>query len=570
MKYSEADRLATIGNNDLVAIGHEDAQGATGYVSGVSSITEIGEKINNNLEYSTALETTDKKIIGAINEVNAKAGSLDITSKIDTPAPVMSFADGGNNIPVKSLVTEILPYQSGSGTPSPTNVRSISGHSSCSITRTANANLFGGSKLLSNFQIAVPDCIVDTINKTVYFNSSDTQAQPIVSGIFKENTQYSFIITGIRAGGSSTSKSANLRIYYTDGTRDDFTFNNREVKDTFVFVSASGKTVKDFRKANASGNTTLYYGECGIFEGVKIASDFVDYNGDDYIIPLGQTIYGASLECVQGKGTVTKGAIKLNDLQWQLRTSGSDNPNGTKFNASGDFSMVKGSGIGEADIICNVAVEGNGNYATSGANTIWFSNSRTTMGWIWGSPNQGSTLTDLENFLNNNDVWVVFDLATETSLSVSGANIPTFAGQNNIYNDCGNIQSIEYYNSKADESADMDKAIGKHSYSLDEQIVGWWIDGRPIYEKTVYGAGGVTGDFTITHGISNLDRVLSYTGSVNDTQYSTYGDKWVLPRMANPFIGIDSVTSTVIKVINPSAFSTRLVDWYITLRYIKT
>ena len=300
-----------------------------------TSMADIGLHINKDMEYVTDLHTTSKKIIGAINELADGGGSADITTEIDTPSPIMTFNDGGDNIPMKSLVTEILPSQDGI--------------TSCVVTRTGE-NTFGGSKLLFNFQIAVPDCVVDTTNKTIYFNSSDTQASPIVSGIFKENTQYSFIITGIRAGGSGSSKVANLRIYYTDGTRDDFTFNNREVKDTFVFVSAEGKTVRDFRKANASGNTTLYYEECGIFEGVLIASDFVSYIGNDYTIALGETL------------------------------------------------------------------------------------------------TQGGTLEAVSGLLTRTDM---------TTKQLTGANIPTLSGLNNIYTDCGDIQSLEYFNENGDDIASL-------------------------------------------------------------------------------------------------------------------
>lgn len=48
---------------------------------------------------------------------------------------VVSFADGANNIPVKELIASIEPIQSGSGTPSPDNVRPISGRTSSTLTQ---------------------------------------------------------------------------------------------------------------------------------------------------------------------------------------------------------------------------------------------------------------------------------------------------------------------------------------------------------------------------------------------------------------------------------------------------
>ena len=48
---------------------------------------------------------------------------------------VASFTDGGNGLLVKSLIANITPKQSGSGDPSPSNVRPISGVDTVAVTR---------------------------------------------------------------------------------------------------------------------------------------------------------------------------------------------------------------------------------------------------------------------------------------------------------------------------------------------------------------------------------------------------------------------------------------------------
>jgi len=48
--------------------------------------------------------------------------------------PTVTFADGAENIPMPSVVAQILPTQSGSGDPSPTNVRPIIGWTGANIT----------------------------------------------------------------------------------------------------------------------------------------------------------------------------------------------------------------------------------------------------------------------------------------------------------------------------------------------------------------------------------------------------------------------------------------------------
>jgi hypothetical protein len=48
------------------------------------------------------------------------------------------------------------------------------------------------------------------------------------------------------------------------------------------------------------------------------------------------------------------------------------------------------------------------------------------------------------------------------------------------------------------------------NYSTSEQIVGTWIDGKPLYQKTIYYDTqiGQNGSFEILHGISNLKEVM--------------------------------------------------------------
>lgn len=52
-----------------------------------------------------------------------------------------------------------------------------------------------------------------------------------------------------------------------------------------------------------------------------------------------------------------------------------------------------------------------------------------------------------------------------------------------------------------------------HTYSTTEQVVGTWIDGKPIYEKTIYGqfASNVS-DLTVSYDVSDLDRVIDLKG----------------------------------------------------------
>lgn len=89
---------------------------------------------------------------------------------------------------------------------------------------------------------------------------------------FKANTQYTFIIKA----STNTIGGINLCIKYTDGTR--YIPQSTATDTAFIWrvVSESGKTVESF-SGEWQADTTYYYNECGIFEGVIEQSDYEPY-----------------------------------------------------------------------------------------------------------------------------------------------------------------------------------------------------------------------------------------------------------------------------------------------------
>ena len=273
------------------------------YYDKTTTDTLLASKANTSTTYT---KTEVDNLIAAIP-------ATDITTEINTPASVQTFNDGGDNIPLKSLITEILPVQSGSGIPSPANPRPISGHSDCVVT--------------------VSD-------------------------------------------GDSTSRTTT--------------------------------------------------------------------------VSLGSTVYGGSLECVEGEGQITYGYVEL------------DGSSDESYNWSA---------YGQAVFITHVQPDMKLGLTQNGwCNWLEVHSTSLSMGIRLGGtadsniiifdriPENISDVTDLASwrtYLSNHPIQIVYPLATPTSLSVTGANIPTLSGTNNIYTDCGDIQSLEYFNNKADDIAAM-------------------------------------------------------------------------------------------------------------------
>lgn len=117
------------------------------------------------------------------------------------------------------------------------------------------------------------------------------------------------------------------------------------------------------------------------------------------------------------------------------------------------------------------------------------------------------------------------------------------------------------------------KFIGGLNFSTEEQVVGTWIDSKPLYQKTIdFGALPNATQKAVAHGISNLDYVVSLDGVAENTTTKS--------RFKIPFIGFTNLNEGISLNI-PSASPDKVnimtgIDrtaWdktYITIQYTKT
>jgi hypothetical protein len=96
--------------------------------------------------------------VGDLDEKAEKTALAELSDIVNTKAPaiydtatgdIASFPDGADDMPIKELVANIEPVKAGSGDPSPTNVRPITGHTGMNVTRTGK-NLVDPSTIINN------------------------------------------------------------------------------------------------------------------------------------------------------------------------------------------------------------------------------------------------------------------------------------------------------------------------------------------------------------------------------------------------------------------------------------
>lgn len=107
------------------------------------------------------------------------------------------------------------------------------------------------------------------------------------------------------------------------------------------------------------------------------------------------------------------------------------------------------------------------------------------------------------------------------------------------------------------------------NYSTNETVVGKWVDGKPVYQKTV--ACGTLPNNTskrVSHNISNIDYIINWTGSASDSTGI---------HIKFPYVNIDTLGNSCNVWIDKTAIGIEAAaDFrhytksYVTLQYTKT
>jgi hypothetical protein len=354
--------------------------------------------------------------------------------KKDLPTGAIATVTDAEAEIMPSLKIAITPVQEGSGDPSPTNIRPITGWSECNVSRT-------GKNLLNPDD---PDCV---IGYTILSNGTLTDADNIsVSDFIKAREGISLVYKS--ASTNSPNGGYNRRIVCFDknknciGSIAETTGN--PIKDVVTSgVTPSGTAyvrVPFFTNYQATSGHQLEIG--------STATAYEPYTEQDYSIPFADgtdplTVYGGTLDVVNG----------------------GEQPNlfgFAEFDGSEDWINVGGSypqafqldtGILDADQTSTIEQSKN-----NLSNLFpWSTHPVEQMGIRWqevGTPNgrlyvydetHASDLAGFKAMLNNTPLQIMYRLNTPTNFYTQPTSIKSLKGQNNIFADTGDILDGEYW-----------------------------------------------------------------------------------------------------------------------------
>ena len=196
---------------------------------------------------------------------------------------VISIDDGKLNEPLKACTVDINPVQSGSGTPSPSNIRPISGWTEANIT-VASANVWD-----EEWEVGVYNSSSDTVIKAV--DTTHIRSKNPIR--VDEGRTYYFNSASNNVHLIIADESGNVLYRTTSLNNGTFTVPTNGKYAYFNMAFVYGTTYNNDISINYPSTDTEYHA----------------YNGHTYIINLNGTRYGGTLDVVSGVLTVTDGYI---------------------------------------------------------------------------------------------------------------------------------------------------------------------------------------------------------------------------------------------------------------------
>lgn len=381
---------------------------------------------------------------GATVEVDEDAQQLNITHHSDTEGgvgwlfgsavtnsasgAVAAIPDGANDVAVKSLIAEITPVQSGSGDPSPTNVRAISGRTGMTVTR-AGKNVLHFPFYRNPNSASVPGLTITEDNGVLTINGTASTGADYQLYSPYYDPRYLSIENGL-TGSFVLSVVGNVRI----AARIHNTVTNANRYESIIngevaFSTGENEVINNIYLTSSGFSGT--YNNAKIYPMLRYAnisdSTFEPYTATEYPITWqtqAGTIYGGTLNVTTGVLTVNAEYLQLPASMW------------TVWNNTDKAAFTDAAYLGRNIIACDsLKPNSTGIYVRGVDGRI-----RAVAPWAASCTSIAEFRTALES---NPPINVVISLATTTTVQLSPTEVKTLLGNNSIFTDAGSV-SVDY------------------------------------------------------------------------------------------------------------------------------
>lgn len=335
---------------------------------------------------------------------------------------IVSITDGADNYPIKSLKVSLEPKQSGTGDPSPSNIRPISGWSGVEVEQFGKNLLNMSACVNAPYNPSVGTELALTPNGRTWTDSggvysialTDWGVASILTPLLKAGN-YRIALNNItgrpRLGIYKLDKNKKVLGVYTlyNPATENLTVNDTYTltEDGYfcVYISGNGANTIEITRPQIELGTT--------------ATPYEPYQGESKSIPFKDsednpiTVYGGEVEIISGVGKSTMAMVDLSTLNW----SGSS---GIKLSTDISDIVKKPSAN---NVPANIIAE---KYKTSAAAPISANDGKIGVETS-GRIQCGSSETP--------SGMLCFELATPTDLTTTPESISTYKGANTIWSD---------------------------------------------------------------------------------------------------------------------------------------
>lgn len=303
-----AESAASSASNSATSAASSASTASTAATAATEKAREAAASATAAAGSATAAETAQEAAEDAQAAAEAAVSSLsDFAPAVKNTASgdIASFTDGADDYPVKDLVAHIEPVQSGSGDPSPDNVRPITGWTGANVTRT-------GKNLLDASDIADYSKWSTDIAPSGNMPSEYSNKMYLLPRL-KGGLQYT-----ISFGITPTSFPTYLYFGYCKdgtGTRVSYITTDSVNNQNFTFTAVDGVTY--CLRMGSTDTAVIFNNQIAKLTYIQLelgstATSYEPYQGDTYSVTFpteAGTVYGGTLDVTTGVLTVDKANI---------------------------------------------------------------------------------------------------------------------------------------------------------------------------------------------------------------------------------------------------------------------
>ena len=250
--------------------------------------------------------------------------------------------------------------------------------------------------------------------------------------------------TVVTSSDTDESNSRVIFIYDDDTSMGvNFTRNSRasqainfakKVKEA-IFYAAEGYII--------STGDTFTYTDIQLEYG-STATAYEPYNGSTITIQLGDTYYGGTLDVVSGVLSVTHEYSTFDGSADEGWTVGTNNAHSRGYTYALSDIKPHSANSQPTSAICDKIETGTWESVFNG--TLVLGQTGKAIGF--GLDSLGITNdTDLNAWLSNNPITIVYELATPTTIQLTPTAVSSLLGQNNLWADTGDVLEASYFES---------------------------------------------------------------------------------------------------------------------------